>query len=417
MEVFVARQPILDEKEETFAYELLYRNNGDNAFPNIDGDQATADVIINSFLNIGIDSLSSGKPCFINFTENLLKLRVPTYFNPREIIVEILETVVLSKEIVEICRHLKSLGYRLALDDFILQENNPYCRELLTLADYVKVDFMSTPFEKRVPIETLAKFYGIKLLAEKVETREEFEEAKERGYVYFQGYFFSKPVVISSHDVPTYFHSYYSVIQGLEMSEPNIEVITNMIEQDLSLTYKLLKLINSPTYRPKHKIHSIRQAIVLLGLLEIQRWIYVLAVRERSTNNKQLPDEVIRLCLTRAKMCELISKRSMPMDRTSSYFLTGMFSLMDTILAQPMEKILKDLPLLDSIGKALNGEQNELKDVLDLVISIENADWANALEKGEKMGLCQKDISILYQQSCEWTEELLKQELSHDSSK
>lgn len=166
IEVFVARQPIFNSKEEVFAYKLLYRNNQVNAFPEIDEDQATAEVIINSFLNIGIDYLSKGKPCFINFTEELLKLKLPAYFWPREIVVEILETV----------------------------------------------------------------------------------------------------VIMSTHDVPSYFQSYYEMIQNLSNEEPSLDRITELIERDISLSYKLLKLINSPAYRPKQKINSIRHAMVLLGL-------------------------------------------------------------------------------------------------------------------------------------------------------
>ncbi|MGR3764672.1 EAL and HDOD domain-containing protein [Rossellomorea sp. NS-SX7] len=413
MEVFVARQPIFDSNEEKAAYELLYRQNQLNMFPDIDGDTATADVIINSFLNIGIDSLSSGKPCFINFTENLLKLRVPTYFNPREIVVEILESVEPSRSVVDICLELKKLGYKIALDDFIFNDSNPFCKELMRAADFVKVDFQSTTEEMRRNIEVLSNLLGYKMIAEKVETELQYQEARQKGYHYFQGYFFSKPKIIASHDVPVYFHSYYSIIQSLEMSEPSIDVISGLIEQDLSLSYKLLKLINSPAYRPKHKIHSIRQAIVLLGLMEIKRWIYVLAVREQVAHRKKLENEVITLCLTRAKMCELAAKKVKGAVNTSSYFLAGMFSLMDTILSVPMMKILDDLPLNDDICDALIGKSNELTDMLELVISIEKADWTDLDKKMNTLNLTEQDISESYQQACQWAEELLTQELTH----
>jgi c-di-GMP-related signal transduction protein len=412
MEVFVARQPIFDLNEEKAAYELLYRHNQVNMFPDIDGDQATADVIINSFLNIGIDSLSSGKPCFINFTENLLRLKVPTYFNPREIVVEILESVEPSREVVEICLELKKLGYKIALDDFIFNESNPFSKELLKAADFVKVDFLTTTGEMRKSIEVLSSLLGYKLIAEKVETEEQYQHARQQGYHYFQGYFFSKPKIIRSHDVPTYFHSYFSIIQSLEMSEPSIEVISGLIEQDLSLSYKLLKLINSPAYRPKHKIHSIRQAIVLLGLMEIKRWIYVLAVREQAVSRKKMENEVITLCLTRAKMCELAAKKMRGNINTSSYFLTGLFSLMDTILSVPMRRILNDLPLNDEICNALTGHTNELKAMLELVISVEKAEWAVLKERMSTFKLTEQDISESYQQACLWAEALLTQEIT-----
>ena len=412
MEVFVARQPIFDRNGETTAYELLYRNNDLNMFPNIDGDQATADVIINSYLNIGLESLSAGKPCFINFTENLLKLRVPTYFNPREIVVEILESVIPSPEVVSVCKELKELGYKIALDDFVFNETNPSYRALMKVADYVKVDFLNTSEEERGGIEVLSHILGYKLLAEKVETDAQYEEAKQKGYHFFQGYFFSRPKIISTHDVPTYFHSYYSIIQGLEMTEPSIELISQLIEQDLSLSYKLLKLINSPAYRPKHKIHSIRQAIVLLGLVEIKRWIYILAVREQVGKRRQLKNEVITLCLMRAKMCELLAEKRNHTSMKSSYFLTGMFSLMDTILSMPIDDILKDLPLNDNICSALTGSQNELNDILELVVSIEKADWTVIDSIMDELGLHKREVMESYQTACKWTEDLLTQEIT-----
>ncbi|MCA1058498.1 HDOD domain-containing protein [Rossellomorea aquimaris] len=412
MEVFVARQPIFDRHQETVAYELLYRNNEINIFPNIDGDQATADVIINSYLNIGLESLSAGKPCFINFTENLLKLRVPTYFNPREIVVEILESVTPNSEVVQVCHELKALGYKIALDDFIFNESNPYDRELMKLADYVKVDFLNTTEAERGSIEVLSNVLGYRLLAEKVETMSHYEEAMEKGYHFFQGYFFSKPKIIATHDVPTYFHSYYSIIQSLEMTEPSIDKISQLIEQDLSLSYKLLKLINSPAYRPKHKIHSIRQAIVLLGLLEIKRWIYVLAVREQVGKRRQLENEVVTLCLTRAKMCELLADKHERSSMKSSYFLTGMFSLMETILSMPIDRILKDLPLNDDICNALTGSRNDLKQILELVVSVEKADWAMTEIIMENLKFNKREVMESYHHSCKWTEELLTQEVS-----
>ncbi|TYR76608.1 HDOD domain-containing protein [Rossellomorea vietnamensis] len=410
MEVFVARQPIFNASEEAIAYELLYRNNQENFFPNIDGDRATADVIINSFLNIGIDQLSGGKPCFINFTETLLKLKVPTYFRPREIVIEILETVKPSPEIIKICRELRKLGYKIALDDFVFDKENPYCKELMKLADYIKVDMLAATEKKREEIELIARLLDIKLLAEKVETRRDFEEAKKRGYTLFQGFFFSKPVILSTYDVPVYFHSYYEVIQRLEMSEPNMERIAELIEQDLSLSYKLLKLINSPAYRPKHKINSIRQAIILLGLIEIQRWIYVLAIRDMTGSDRQISDEVIKLCLTRAKMCELISTKLSEEAVPSSFFLTGMFSLMEDIIGQPIGKVLKDMPLQDDICDALRGKQNNLKKVLDLVIAIEQADWERAGSPELDINITQNEYNQFYIHSCQWAEGLLRAE-------
>ncbi|WHY32695.1 HDOD domain-containing protein [Cytobacillus firmus] len=408
MEVFVARQPIFNSKEEVFAYELLYRNNQVNAFPDIDEDQATAEVIINSFLNIGIDQLSEGKPCFINFTEKLLKLRVPAYFRPREIVVEILETVEPSSELVRICKDLKELGYQIALDDYVFNETNPFARQLLKYADIIKVDFLNTPKEMREKIELLVSQLRIKTVAEKVETREEYEEAKSKGYDYFQGYFFEKPVIMSTHDVPAYFQSYYEMIQNLSKEEPSLDRIAELIERDISLSYKLLRLINSPAYRPKQKINSIRQAIVLLGLIELEKWIYVLAVRENIVHHSQMAEETIRLSMRRAKMCEEIGRLQIGKSVSSSYFMTGMFSLMDSLLNIPMKQILDELPLQDDICEALRGENNHLKVILDLAVAVEKAQWSRISKMCEKLNVDEKTIFKIYSEALAWSSQLLK---------
>ncbi|MBY0121307.1 EAL and HDOD domain-containing protein [Bacillus sp. S/N-304-OC-R1] len=411
MEVFVARQPIFNANEEVFGYELLYRRNMEmNEFPEIDGDQATTELIVNSFLNIGIDRLSNGKPCFINFTEKLLKLRLPAYFRPREIVVEILESVEPSAEIVEICKELKELGYQIALDDYVINEENRYSYELLEYADFVKVDFLLTSKEMREKIELIAKTLPLKLVAEKVETREEFEDARKRGYHYFQGYFFAKPSILSTRDVPAYFHSYYEMIQNFATNEPSIDRITELIERDISLSYKLLKLINSPAFRPKQKINSIRQAVMMLGLIELEKWIYVLAVRESTIDKRNISQETIQISLTRAKMCEDIAKMAVKRVPSPSYFMTGMFSIMDSILSIPMKFILQELPLEEDICNALNGKKNKLKDVLDLVLAVETAQWSVISEMCKELSIDEKDLFKLYAEALNWSSELVIEE-------
>jgi EAL and modified HD-GYP domain-containing signal transduction protein len=403
MEVYVARQPIFTKNEDVYAYELLYRSSELNEFPSIDGDKATTDVIIHGFLNIGISELSQGKPCFINFTENLLKLNLPTYFEPRDIVVEILETIPPSPELIQICQKLKRLGYTIALDDFMIDEENSYLAELLKYTDIIKVDVLNTPDADREKIEALAKAYHIQLLAEKVETREHFEQTRERGYDYFQGYFFSMPDIISSHDVPTYFHSYYQILQKLTAQEPDIPAIAKLIEKDLSLSFKLLKLINSPAVPTRSKVNSITQAIVLLGLNEIRKWVYVLGVRETSLGKSEKLNELMRTCLIRGKMCESIGKLTNQPSANSGYFMAGMFSLIDSILGIPMEKILADLPLSDEICNALKGENNDYRQVLDLVIAAEKGDWPAVNKISNAFQIKENEVYRIYKEALQWS--------------
>ncbi|APH03854.1 EAL and HDOD domain-containing protein [Bacillus weihaiensis] len=405
MEVFVARQPILNNNEEVIAYELLYRGSKDNVFPNIDGDRATTEVIINSFLNIGMQDLSEGKKCFINFTGSLLKSKLPTYFNPNSIVVEILETVEIDEELIVICHELKELGYTIALDDFKVQESSRLLPKLLKYIDIIKVDFLQTSYEERKKLVERYRPLQIELLAEKVETREDFIAAKQAGYTYFQGYFFSKPFIISSYDVPMYLKTYYQIFNEITKTEPDIDVIASEIERDISMSYKLLKLINSPAFRPINKIKSIKQAIVLLGLNELKKWIYVLSLKEMKTEKEKNMDEVVKMSLVRAKLCEQIALALGKSHTDSAQFmLTGLFSLIDTLLHRHIQDILNDLPLSDDIQHALLGEENELNKVLNWALLIERTTWNE-----EEIPFTKEQISQIYVQAIDWASSLMKE--------
>ena len=200
MEVFVARQPILNEHQEIVAYEILYRLDENNAFPQMDGDQATSDVM-NNMAQLGFNEISYGKPCIINFTETLLMIDIPAYFHPRMVVIEILETVKFIAELINTCQRLKSQGYKIALDDFVLPKNDdPNVYKMLEIVDLVKVDFRAITQENQLAMLRVLKKYNIQLVAEKVETDEEYELCKRDGSKLFQGFYFSKPAVISAHN-------------------------------------------------------------------------------------------------------------------------------------------------------------------------------------------------------------------------
>jgi c-di-GMP-related signal transduction protein len=406
MDIYVARQPIFTVNQEVCAYELLYRGSNQNSFSNIDGDQATSDVI-NSFLEIGVEELSEGKPCFINFTETLLEYAIPTYFQPNMIVVEVLETVKPTDKIIKICRTLKEQGYKIALDDFEMKFKGENFNELLKLADIIKVDIRQSSRSEQLNILTSLKSYNLEFLAEKVETREEYEQCLKDGYQYFQGYFFSKPMILSTNEMPVLNHNILIILKELSQSEPNINRITEIIEADLSLSYKLLKLINSPIIDRVYKIKSIKQAIVLLGLKELRKWIFLLSFREKVKKNNQVPDEAVKMCFTRAKASELIALNMGKGLESSSYFLVGMFSLMDTLMKQPIEKILKQLPLEEEIKETILGHKTLYSDVYDLVVGLERAQWDEIDRLTEIMGIEKQKLFHLYKESMIWTKEVM----------
>ena len=401
MNVFVARQPIFNRGEQSVAYELLYRKSEINSYTHIDGDEATADVIINGFFNIGVEELSEGKKCFINFTENLLNLKLPTYFEPESIVVEILEDIPINKELVSICQELKELGYTIALDDFAIQESYELLPELLKYIDIIKIDFLQTSLYDRRRMITRYKSHQVSFLAEKVETREEFELALKDGFDLFQGYFFSKPDVLSAQDVPAYFQTHYQISEELSRSEPNINDIASKIEQDVALSYKLLRLINTAAFFTRNKINSIKHALVFIGLKEFKKWIYVLTIKQIDHEKNTGQEEVIKLSLIRAHLCEQLSQKIGKND-SSPYLLAGMFSLIDNLLHCSIDDALQKLPLSDEIKDAINGKDNEIGKVLNWTIQIEKCNWNLS-----DLPLTANEISECYRNAIQWSNLLL----------
>ncbi|MFJ8458832.1 EAL and HDOD domain-containing protein [Lysinibacillus sp. RS5] len=406
MEVFIGRQPIFNLHEQIVAYELLYRSKNVNTFPKVDPDAATIDVLVNSFLSIGIEEVTKGKPSFVNFTENLLMSQINEYLNPSQVVIEILEDVPLTPQLVERVIELKSYGFTIALDDFILNDEVQVYDELFAYIDYIKVDFLLSPLLERMEIENKVKenFPHIKLLAEKVETRNQFEVAKHSGYELFQGYFFEQPEIITATDIPANTIQYLYIITLLKEEEPNIQLLAENIERDISLTYKLLQMVNNSEKRSKSKVRSIKQAIVLLGVSNLRKWIYLLAMREIDMNaDNDIFKEVMRTSLFRAKVCEKLAKLSYKKN-FSEYFLIGMFSLIDTLLQRPMNVILQQLPFSEAISETILGNSTEMTPYLEFSIALDKLDWSSLEVLAPQLNFDLTNIDLLYQEAMEWAE-------------
>ncbi|TGB02705.1 EAL and HDOD domain-containing protein [Halobacillus salinus] len=410
MEVFVARQPILKKNDEVYGYELLYRNSLENHFVPMDGNQATSEVLRNTFLTIGLDRMSQNKPCFINFTEQLLLDKVPEYFSPHQLIVEILEDVSISRELTAVCRGLKEKGYKIALDDVVNLRGDDYT-ELIRYIDILKVDIFAASEEERIEMVQIAKRLGITLLAEKVETREDYERCKQEGFDLFQGFYFSKPVVITGTDIPFFHSTYFQMIRELSLptEEIDIEKVTEIIGQDIALTYKLLRLINTTTKQGSVPIQSIRQAVMLLGTESLKKWLYVLSIEEAAPSIGQTPQLVTKTSLVRAKMSEQVAVRLQCPGRADGYFLAGFMSLIDVITKRPMSEIANSLPLDTEIQKALNNENNLYRNILDVVIAMEQADFEYLEQELTSFDLPLNEIFEIYGQSIAWTDQLYQE--------
>ena len=409
MEVFIGRQPIFNKSEEIIAYELLYRNNYVNQFPNIDSDTATIELLINSFLSIGIKEVANGKPSFINFTENLIMQDSIDFLEPEQVVIEILEDISITPELIQQLKLLKSAGYKLALDDFVMDEKVLVYDELFPQIDYIKIDFLHTPENNRIIIEKLIKsnFPHIKLLAEKVETREQFEIAKQSGYSLFQGYFFEQPEILTATDIPANLFQYFEIIALLRDEETNIDLLANNIEREISLSYRLLKLINGSTKRTRTKVRSIKQAIVLLGLMELRQWIYLLAMRESTLNyNNDVFKELMYASLFRAKVCEITARLNYKKNY-SEYFLVGLFSLIDSLLKRPINDIVTQLPLAEEILETIAGAKTDITPYLQFSTALSKLDWDNIIPLANGLNIPNDEIIPLYEEVKVWVNDTL----------
>ncbi|MCD5323945.1 MULTISPECIES: EAL and HDOD domain-containing protein [Pontibacillus] len=409
MEVYVARQPIFNNQCEVMAYELLYRGSKlDQGFTGIDGDQATAEVMLNSFYHMGFSKIADQKKCFVNFTENLLKSELPFCFPHNQLVIEVLENIPLTAEVVDRCSILKAKGYQIALYDFVYHQNQPYINELLNLADIVKVDIRQYSIQEIKALKDQISTYRLELLAEKVETYEEYLELKTLGFAYYQGFFFSKPVIMTSYDTSLPAFQHIELIKELSQPEPVVSAVAEKIEKDVSLSYKLLKLINSLAYRRIEPIKSIAQAIMLLGFDEVKKWAYVLMLKEMGAKTDSIPYEVMKVCYIRAKLCERISYLIGKEKEASSFFLTGMLSCIPVFLQRPMEECVVELPLHRDIKEALMGFSNEYKEALDLCTSIEKAEWGEIRDRCLTFDMPQGALFGEYRYAIEWAQDLLR---------
>ncbi len=400
MEIFVARQPILTKEENIIGYELFYRNSMQNSFTEINGDVATTELLLNSFLGIGNEKLSKGKKLFINFTRNLLVKRVPCLFPPEKIIIEILEDVKGDEEIITVIKEFKQLGYTIALDDFLLNEDNI---NLFPYADIIKVDFLNTTRKQRNTITNIAKLYNCRLLAEKVETRVDYENAIKEGFLYFQGYFFSKPKIFSSTDIPFQTSEYFRILHELSHPEPDIERIASVIETDLSLSYKILKIINTAAYYTRVKITSIKQAIVILGLNELIKWLTIISLKEQQPLSC-IGEELLSQALIRAKFAEQLGSVLFGTYRRSECFMLGMFSLLDTLLKIPMKNVLESIPISDCLKNGLLKKDSELTIILEIIEAIEKVDWETL--NSYTAIVSPPDLTAYYVEALKWSWEI-----------
>ena len=402
MDFFIARQPILTDQKKLFAYELLYRGTKTSHLDNTSGNRATTSVLSSAFLTEGIDKISGLRPCFINFTRDLLLQNIPSSFPKTLVVVEVLEDVPASPEIISICQKLRDDGYTIALDDFVY---HPSLEPLIAIAQIIKFDLLLTPLNTLQKTLHRLSRHNLRYLAEKVESYEEFEEARKLGFSYFQGFFFSKPERIRIREIGTAKINLLNLLAEINQKTTTPKKLGKIIERDVALAYKLLRYVNSSYFYRLHKIESVAHAITYLGDIEIRRYLILVLISELATDK---PGELVRLAVVRAKMAELLANSGKQQDKSDEIFLLGLFSLLDVMLDTTMEYVCDRLSLSDYLKNGLAHNSGPFAPFLRLVTSYEKTDRPGCLAAIDILGLTPDKVHAAYREALIFADSVLR---------
>ncbi len=401
-DIYIGRQPIYDSKLHVVAYELLFRAGEENQAMVVDGDSATTNVIINALTEIGMDELVGNRRAFINLThDHILQMaKQPLPEMKDRLVLEVLEDIRAEDEIIAAVKKLASEGFTIALDDFIYHES---LQPLVDISDIIKIDLTAiSKAELEAHVKKLANGKR-RLLAEKVETAEEYQHCQQLGFDYYQGYYFSKPSIVKGKSLPANKMTIVKLLARLSDDDSSTEELAATITQDVTMSVRVLRYINSAQFNLGREVDSIQQAIMMLGRTTIRNLATLVVM-------SQIPDkphELLIISMIRAKMAENIAR--LVKAETEACFTTGLFSIIDTLMDQKMDVLLQDLPLAENIRRALSKREGELGNILACVLAYESGDWNNA----HYDDLSIDDIRNCYLEALQWAtanEALLKQE-------
>ena len=393
---YVARQPIFDREEKVFGYELLFRDGLQNAFHG-DTDEASRATLDRSLL-MGLDVLCDGRRAFVNCTRDTLIKGLVTLLPSTTTVVEILESVPADPDVFTACRHLKEAGYLIALDDYVAGDPR---EPLADLADIIKVEMkLTTELERGAMMKQFGP-WRCRMLAEKVETQADFIHARDQGFVYFQGFFFRRPEMLSTRDMPANRLNYLRMLQ--EVSRPDLDLagLEKLIKSEASVCYRLLRYLNSAVFGFRSEIHSVRHALSILGERDLRRWVRLVAAvgagQERTS-------DLVLSALVRGRFGELLAPHVS--HGNSDLFLMGLLSLIDAMLEMPMSDVLEKIPLDHATKAVLLGQPSALRPVFQLMLAHESGEWEAAVALSTALQLNSEDVAGFYWQAQEWARKL-----------
>ena len=401
---FIARQAILDASKQIFAYELRYRDSENNAFPvGVTDEQATGRMFFNSLILVGKDKLVANHCAFINLSDTTLLQEITRLLKPDNLVLECVERSQNIEELLAIVKTLRKQNYKFALDDY---DKDPRWEPLLPYMSYVKLELEHPILKTTTLAKKLKRLYPkLKIVVERIETYEDFNYIQQAGVDLFQGYFFAKPEMVKSKSLPPSEMALAELLYETSVVDVDIKKITSVFERDVNLSYKLLRYSNSAAFKRRAEINTIKQAVVVLGNQELKKFLSLLFAAQVSSEK---PIELIKLSLTRARFCELLAQKHKGIQDTGMAFLVGMMSLMDAILDESMEGVMKKLPLSNLIKDALVQKQGILAQYLGLIKAYEQADWELTGEYCERIKFSNDLLPEIYNQAVTWGNEQLQ---------
>jgi c-di-GMP phosphodiesterase len=391
--LYLARQPIYHRDKTVIGYELLYRSSNENAANVLDNNAATLDTILNSFMHIGLENIVGSSLAFLNLPADFVTNQTLTPMFKGQCVLEILESVPPTTQVISGLKYLKQQGYQIALDDF---EYSPKHRGFLELADYVKID-VNEKSEKDIQNQLqLLKPHKVKVVAEKVETPDMHQLCMKLDFDFFQGYFYCRPLMISQKYTPANKLVAMDLLSKLQNPNVDLAEIETVLSQDVTLAYKLLRYINSATFSRRKEISSIKDAVVMLGISNVRNWLSLILMSKILSDK---PAELIVTAMVRGKMCELLAIKQNP-DIAPQMFITGLFTVIDALMDRPMADLLDTVILSIPIRLALLDRTGAHGEILNQVLQYEEGNWDQLLQSKT----CPDVFRTVYLEAIQWAD-------------
>lgn len=389
MEPYIVRQSILNDKQSAVGYEILYTD--DEMSMNQNDDSSAANAIENFLSSMDSDKFLDGKIAFLTFTRNLLVKNIPRMFDTNKLVIQIEDSLITNPLAHSLFTKYKQAGYKIAVIDF---EFAPRYFGVLDIVDYIKVNFRDYKNSSLENVVRIGNSFGKKIIAYNIDCAEAYEKARNCGCSYFQGSYVADKMPAQLRNMKYLQGNFFLLMIAVTKDEPDIDEIEQILSRDVSLTYSLLKLVNSAYFALRNRAKSVKQALVILGLGQLKQWIYLLSFRQ---DDGSMPDELIKVSFLRAKFAsELLAYcNDMPISKSEAY-LMGMFSTLGKLMQMPLEDALGQLPLSDEIKNALLKHEGRAGILYDLVLNYENADWRKMSENAAALGVPTDTISGTY---------------------